>query len=167
MHHAAQRAAYREGERKFVEQRGRKLLPHFAEGKDVQPESVEPYISLVAPRSADAKRFRFATLLWSVPVSRGFGRRMRFLARDRANDKLIGIFALTDPMFNLQARDSWIGWNVHDRCERLVHVMDAHVVGAVPPYPALCFSAISLNLDVIKLFLASQLNIPICLTTVA
>ncbi len=136
-HHAAQRAAYREGERKFVGRRGRKLLPHFAEGKDVQPDRVEPYISLVASGSEDAELFRLATLLWSVPVSRGYGRRMRFLVRDQANDKLIGIFALTDPVFNLQARDAWIGWDVHDRRERLVNLMDAHVVGAVPPYSAL------------------------------
>lgn len=136
-HHAAQRAAYREGERKFVERRGQKLLPHFAEGKDVQPDRVEPYISLVVSDSEDAELFRLATLLWSVPVSRGYGRRMRFLVRDRANDKLIGIFALTDPVFNLQARDTWIGWDVHDRRERLVNLMDAHVVGAVPPYSAL------------------------------
>lgn len=136
-HHAAQRAAYREGERAFIEKRGQKLLAHFAEGKDVQPDRVEPYISLVASESGDAELFRFATLLWSVPVSRGYGRRMRFLVRDRANDKLVGIFALTDPVFNLHARDSWIGWDVHDRRERLVHVMDAHVVGAVPPYSTL------------------------------
>jgi hypothetical protein len=43
----------------------------------------------------------------------------------------------TDPVFNLQARDSWIGWNAQDRRERLVNVMDAHVVGAVPPYSSL------------------------------
>jgi hypothetical protein len=96
-HHAAQRAAYRESEQQFVQRYGQKLLPHFAEGKEVQPDAVEPYITLVQSESEDAKLFRLATLLWSVPVSRGYGRRMRFLVRDRTNDKLIGIFALTDP----------------------------------------------------------------------
>ena len=62
---------------------------------------------------------------------------MRFLVRDRSNDKLIGIFALGDPVFNLKARDEWIGWDVNDRRDRLVHVMDAFVVGAVPPYAQL------------------------------
>ncbi len=135
--HAAQRAEFREGEQQFLFRHGRKLLPHFAEGREVIPEAVDPAISLVISETEDADLFRLATLLWSVPVSRGYGRRLRFLVRDRANGKLIGIFALTDPVFNLQARDSWIGWDVDDRRQRLVHVMDAHVVGAVPPYSSL------------------------------
>ena len=59
---------------------------------------------------------------------------MRFLVRDRANGKLIGIFALGDPVFNLRVRDEWIGWNQAERRERLVNLMDAYVVGAMPPY---------------------------------
>ena len=39
-----------------------------------------------------------------------------------------------DPVFNLRARDAWIGWNQADRREKLVNMMDAYVVGAVPPY---------------------------------
>ena len=81
--------------------------------------------------------FRFATLQWSIPVSQGYGRRLRFLVKDSANDKLIGIFALGDPVFNLRARDAWIGWDQAGRRERLVNVMDAYVVGAVPPYSML------------------------------
>jgi hypothetical protein len=135
--HAAQRAEFRESEQQFLARHGRKLLPHFAEGHEVIPGAVEPYISLVHSETEEAHLFRLATLLWSVPVSRGYGRRLRFLVRDRANGKLIGIFALTDPVFNLQARDSWIGWNVDDRRQRLVNVMDAHVAGAVPPYASL------------------------------
>ena len=39
-----------------------------------------------------------------------------------------------DPVFNLRVRDEWIGWDQADRRERLVNLMDAYVVGAVPPY---------------------------------
>jgi hypothetical protein len=42
--------------------------------------------------------------------------------------------ALGDPSFNLAARDALIGWSADDRTERLVHIMDAFVLGAVPPY---------------------------------
>ena len=72
-----------------------------------------------------------------MPVSQGFGRRLRFLVKDRQNGQLIGLFALGDPVFNLSARDNWIGWTYEDRKDRLVHVMDAYVVGAVPPYSQL------------------------------
>ena len=43
---------------------------------------------------------------------------MRFLVMDQSNGKLMGLFALTDPVFNLQARDNWIGWTTEDRRQR-------------------------------------------------
>ena len=110
------------------------LLDDFASGIDVVPEMIEPAVEPVVAGTRGADLFRLATLLWSVPVSRGYGRRMRFLVRDRFNGKIIGVFALGDPVFNLGARDRWLGWAADDRRERLVNVMDAFVVGAVPPY---------------------------------
>lgn len=84
-----------------------------------------------------ADLFRLATLLWSVPVSRGFGRRLRFVVTDKSNGKLVGLFALGDPVFNLRARDRWIGWDHKMRADRLYNVMDIFVLGAVPPYSSL------------------------------
>jgi hypothetical protein len=133
-YHAAHRTEYRMRECKFVEKFGRKLLNNFADGCEIVPNAIEPILCPVASDSYDSALFRLATLLWSVPVSRGYGRRMRFLVRDKSNGKLMGLFALADPVFNLRARDSWIEWNVNDRRQRLVNVMDAFVVGAVPPY---------------------------------
>ena len=46
----------------------------------------------------------------------------------------MGIIAVGDPVFNLSVRDTHIGWDVNDRRERLVNVMDAYVLGAMPPY---------------------------------
>lgn len=134
--HAFQRAANLQREVRAVSSRW-PLLKHFANGSDVKPEAIDPELVLVHSNQETGELFRLATLLWSVPVSRGFGRRMRYLVRDRRNGKLIGLFALGDPVFNLQARDKWIGWNVNDRRARLVNVMDAYVVGAVPPYAQL------------------------------
>ena len=110
------------------------LLTYFANGSEVQPNLINPELIPVISGDETGYLFRMAALLWSVPVSKGYGRRMRYLVLDHSNGKLIGIFALGDPVFNLNARDSWIGWNVNDRKERLVHMMDAYVVGAVPPY---------------------------------
>jgi hypothetical protein len=78
--------------------------------------------------------FRLASLTWAVPVSHGFGRRLRYLVWDQHNNKLIGLIAIGDPVFNLSVRDTLIGWDVHERSERLVNIMDAYVLGAVPPY---------------------------------
>ena len=132
--HAAQRLHVLNQNRYFIAEHGRELASHFATGKQIDPNSINPELVEVTTDSLESRLFRFACLLWSVPVSQGFGRRLRFLVRDRQNDRLIGLFALGDPVFNLSARDNWIGWTHEDRSDRLVHVMDAYVVGAVPPY---------------------------------
>lgn len=132
--HSAQRLEILDRHRSFIETRGSKLSEFFANPSEVDPESIIPELVEISPNSQESQLFRFASLLWSVPVSQGFGRRLRFLVRDRQNGRLIGLFALGDPVFNLSARDNWIGWNHNDRRRRLVHVMDAYVVGAVPPY---------------------------------
>lgn len=132
--HAVHRQEIVEHHRDFVEAEWPRLAHWFSTGKQVNPEAIEPELVEVSAGSQESRLFRLASLLWSVPVSQGFGRRLRFLVRDRQNGCLIGMFALGDPVFNLTARDSWIGWTHHDRSDRLVHVMDAYVAGALPPY---------------------------------
>ena len=111
-----------------------RLMTEYADGCDVDPNAIEPELVVARSGSPDGNLFRLSTLLWSIPVSSGYGRRMRYLVRDRQNGKLIGIFAIGDPVFNLRARDDWIGWKQNDRRERLAFVMDAYAVGSVPPY---------------------------------
>ena len=110
------------------------FLEEIANGDEVDPEKIRPELVEARSDARTGELFRFASLLWSIPVSQGYGRRLRYLVKDRANGKLIGIFALGDPVFNLRVRDEWIGWNQAERRERLVNLMDAYVVGAVPPY---------------------------------
>ena len=135
--HAHQRAEKAGRERRALLPHRERLLAHLAEGHEVDPARIEPELVPVLSDHETGELFRMATLLWSVPVSSGFGRRMRYLVRDRHNGKLIGVLALGDPVFNLRARDAWIGWTSDDRRRQLVHVMDAYVVGAVPPYAGL------------------------------
>lgn len=135
--HSGQRQEILDQNRGFIETYGPGLIESFATGRQVNPEAIDPELVEVASESRESRLFRFASLLWSVPVSRGFGRRLRFLVRDRQNGCVIGLFALGDPVFNLSARDTWIGWTQEDRRDRLIHVMDAYVVGALPPYSQL------------------------------
>lgn len=113
------------------------LKAEIADGTEIDPAAIQPHLVPVRSGTPESDLFRFATLQWSIPVSQGYGRRLRFLVKDRANGKLIGLFALGDPVYNLRARDNWIGWDQAGRRERLVNVMDAYVVGAVPPYSTL------------------------------
>ena len=121
------------------------LLQRFASGQEVVPAKIQPKLVEVHPKSADELLFRYASLHWSVPVSSGYGRRLRFLVLDQNTDKLIGLFGLGDPVFGLKDRDNWVGWDHEGRRERLHHVVDAYVLGAVPPYSfLLCGKLIAL-----------------------
>ena len=109
------------------------LLHNFADGAEIDLVNFSAEVREVAT-SEDEDLFKYASLTWSVPVTVGYGRRTKFLVRDRANGKLVGIFALMDPVINLTPRDSEIGWNKENKSKRLYNVMDAFVLGAVDPY---------------------------------
>lgn len=110
------------------------LLQHIASGNEIVPSRICPRLVEVFPESDEELLFRYASLHWSIPVSSGYGRRLRFLVIDDHNGKLIGLIGLGDPVFSLRPRDEWVGWTPSDRKERLRNVMDAFVLGAVPPY---------------------------------
>lgn len=118
----------------LVKTRLPKLLDYFANGSNVDPSKIRPVLQRISGDTWESNLFRLASLTWSVPVSAGFGRRLRYLIWDEAIGKLIGIAAIGDPVFNLGVRDELIGWSSTDRSERLVNIMDAYVLGAVPPY---------------------------------
>ena len=133
--HQEQRKAILGQQRDFIRSVLPKLGCYFANGAEIDPIKVAPRIELISAGTWQSDLFRLASLSWSVPVSNGFGRRLRYLVWDDHNNKLIGIMALGDPVFNLRVRDKLIGWNAKDRGKRLVNILDAYVLGAVPPWP--------------------------------
>lgn len=135
--HAAVRLERLVADGAFIRDHIETLQNALLDGRKLEPAKIEPVLIEVKARTPEAELFRLATKLWSVPVSSGFGRRLRFLVWDRHHNALIGMFAIGDPVFNLSSRDAWISWNAQDRRERLVSVMDAFVMGAVPPYSGL------------------------------
>ena len=132
--HRAQRNAIIRANRNFIAENLPRLQEYFASGSEVIPANVQPELELIEAGTWQGDLFRLAALTWSVPVSQGFGRRLRYLVWDRSNKKLMGLIAIGDPVFNLSVRDNLIGWNAKQRGSRLVNIMDAYVLGAVPPY---------------------------------
>ena len=132
--HAGQRTDRLDHNKKFIEGHYGSLSDCFASGREIDPLRISPILQRIYPDTKESRLFRLAALTWSVPVSNGFGRRIRYLVRDQYNNKLIGLIAIGDPVFNLSVRDKLIGWSVEDRGERLVNIMDAYVLGAVAPY---------------------------------
>lgn len=110
-----------------------KYLSFFANGSEVVPGRIDPMLVEVENKHQHTL-FRLARLLWSIPFSKGFGRRLRFLILDRANDKLIGILALQSPPLSFPARDRLFRYPHGRKTELVNQTMDIQTLGAVPPY---------------------------------
>jgi len=135
--HASARAAAIERARPGLQRHEERLLRYFAEGSEIEPTAIRPRLYEIQANSEEELLFRYARLHWSIPVSAGYGRRLRFLVFDESNGKVMGLFGLGDPVFALKPRDTWIGWTRADRRQRIKYMMDAFLVGAVPPYSML------------------------------
>lgn len=108
-------------------------LPLFANGSEIVPKHVDPVLIEVTTKQHH-DLFRMARLLWSLPYSRGYGRRLRFLIMDRSNCKLIGLLALQSPPLDFPARDRLFRYPSGRKTELVNQMMDIQTLGAVPPY---------------------------------
>lgn len=156
--HSHQRAARLDENRKWIDAKATRLIHHFASGAEIDVQKIRPRIEIIRGGTWQAELFRLSSYYWSVPISEGYGRRMRFLVWDEHHQKLIGIFALGDAVFNLRARDEHIGWDHHRRGDAMVHLMDAYALGALPPYNTLLGGKLIASLirtsDVVEAFRA-------------
>lgn len=132
--HAHQRAKKLDSSRRWLTDNAPHLIQFFASGDEIDATKISPRLEPAPGGSPQGDLFRFAGLYWRIPISEGYGRRMRFVVWDEQNGKLIGLIALGDAVFNLHTRDALIGWDHRRRADALVNLMDAYVLGAVPPY---------------------------------
>jgi hypothetical protein len=131
----------RENPREYMQQVAKEKNPpfnpkyekFFAKREEVDPTKIELELEMVSDQRA-GEIFRSGMSFWSVPISAGYGRRMRFIVWDKTHNKVFGIFGLCDPLIGLKIRDEYIGWDKKQREERLYNMMSAYILGAVPPY---------------------------------
>ncbi len=121
-------------DQQFIDQYAKSFLGFLASGEDVDPTNIRPRLEQ-NPRGYMAIQFIpiHNALLDSAGITR-VRRRLRFLVWDDTNGKLIGVIALGDAVFNLRARDELVRWNHEQRKDRMANILDAYVLGAVPPY---------------------------------
>jgi hypothetical protein len=110
-----------------------KVIDSFAKPNEINILKVNPYLIVVDSIRLN-RIWSYACSFWSIPITNGYGRRIRILVIDRNNQKLIGIIGLADPIIGLGARDSFIGWSKEQKIKRLYNCMTAYILGAVPPY---------------------------------
>ena len=100
--HATAVACKIEQARERLQSKESKLLRRLASGENIAPEQIRPRLVEVLPGSEDEILFRYACLHWSIPVSSGYGKRLRFLVVDDHNGKLMGLIGLGGPRIRLR-----------------------------------------------------------------
>lgn len=115
-----------------------KISHRIAKPELVDIHQIRPTLVPVSSRSIEDRRlWAYAKSFWSVPITAGYGRRMRYFVIDESNNRLIGIIGLCDPVIGLKARDSdSVGWSRDQKERRLYNCLTAYVLGAIPPYNA-------------------------------
>lgn len=108
---------------------------NLAEGKDLLESRIFPRIELCKSQKQHDV-FRILRYYWSSPYSEYIGRRIRLLIRDDGIDgsPVIGIAAIGSSIIHIPDRDEWVGWDKETRTNNIIYIMDAYVLGALPPY---------------------------------
>lgn len=108
---------------------------NLAPGNEVLKSEICPRIEVCETQNQH-DIFRIFRYSWSSPSSDYVGRRIRLLIRDDGvkGSPIIGIAALGSSIIHIHDRDKWIGWDTKTRTNSIIYIMDAYVVGSMPPY---------------------------------
>ena len=117
----------------WIQNAWRKRSHWFANGADITPEQIAPKLVLVET-TEHQDLFRLARYTWSLPYSRGYGRRLRFLIVDEGHGALMGVLGLQSAPINFSPRDGIVSYPENRKVELVNQTMDAFTLGAVPPY---------------------------------
>jgi hypothetical protein len=113
------------------------LRSYFPSPAKVDPKAIDPVLIPVHPRTLEERLFKVTRGYWSMPYSKGYGRRLRFVVIDRSIDALIGIIGLQSPSADLACRDHYIDVDKDRKLQIVNNTLDAYTVGATPAYAPL------------------------------
>jgi len=118
---------------KWIKSNYPKYSKYFANGSDIAPQKIKPVLIEVDDEHW-ASLFRLARSTWSLPFTRGYGRRLKFILLDEANEKLIGVLGLQSPPLDFPVRDRLFDYPKGRKIELVNQTMDIYTLGAIPPY---------------------------------
>ena len=132
--HEAARERHLADHEKWTRNAWRLRQHFFANGADLNPEAISPQLIQV-DNTEQSDLFRLARYTWSLPYSRGYGRRLRFLIVDAGHDNAVmAVLGLQSPPIDFPLRDKQIGYPPGRKVEMVNQTMDIYTLGAVPPY---------------------------------
>lgn len=125
---------------KWIQKAWLKHSHRFADGSAITPQDIIPkLVKVETPEQYEL--FRLARFTWSLPYSRGYGRRLRFLVIDKHHETIMGVLGLQSAPISFMPRDQYVIYPTKERKEMLVNqTMDIFTLGAIPPYNQLLAS---------------------------
>jgi hypothetical protein len=115
----------------------RRLKRFFPTPTRIDPERIRPRVVPVHRNTLEERLFKVTRGYWSMPYSKGYGRRLRFLIFDDAHEAVVGIIALQSPSADLACRDRHLGVAADQKLEIVNNTLDAYTIGAAPAYAPL------------------------------
>lgn len=110
---------------------------YFPQPAQIDPERIDPILLPATHRTLEGQLFRVVRGYWSMPYSKGYGRRLRFVVFDRHHEAVIGILGLQSPSADLACRDAFLDVPKARKLEVVNNTLDAYTVGAAPAYAPL------------------------------
>lgn len=120
-----------------LKQELRRLERYFPTPTRIDPERIQPRVVPVRRNTLEERLFKITRGYWSMPYSKGYGRRLRFIVMDDAHEAVIGIIGLQSPAADLACRDRYLGVPKGLKLEVVNNTLDAYTVGAAPAYAPL------------------------------
>jgi len=114
-----------------------KLRSYFPQSVVIDPARISPVVVPVASHSLEERLFKVARGYWSMPYTKGYGRRLRFLIMDAHHEALIGIIGLQSPSADLACRDQYLAVPKEQKLSVVNNTLDAYTVGPTPTYAPL------------------------------
>lgn len=107
---------------------------YFKLGSVIDPKKIQPKLILVEPKSKWEDIFKICRAFWTMPYSKGYGRRLRFVVFDEHHQSVIGIIGLQSPPADLAIRDQLFNFPKERKLDYVNAMLDAYTIGAIPPY---------------------------------
>lgn len=115
----------------------KKHAVNFIDGCDIDLRNIKPTLRLVNPNSIWEDIYKIVRYTWSMPYSKGYGRRIRFVVYDEYHDSVIGIIGFQSPPADLACRDRLFTFPDKQKLSYINRTMDIYTIGAIPPYSML------------------------------
>jgi hypothetical protein len=112
----------------------RRRADYFKPGYLISPHRIQPSLRLVQSGTLEDDLYKISRAFWSMPYSKGYGRRLRYVVFDEYHESVMGIIGLQSPPADLACRDALLKLPADEKLTMVNATLDAYTIGAIPPY---------------------------------